>query len=237
MEADITMTVEEEPVVNMTYVEGKLKPEVVGQVTPAYEPQRVTPPAGSVFSAVEVGAIPEPTETETYTENGTYNVSRIGTAVIQVPQGVFPAGTLQITANGPYDVKSYETADINVPVEWVSPSGQARLVTQRVTLQEDFSGQATAFIPIITALAGIDANHQDVVINTLAMVSEPQTPATNEIRELAIGYTAGLRYKRIYWNGSKWVATIVTNTYFNVVAKAGSVYELVGIEMRRRASE
>lgn len=231
MEADITMTVEEEPVVSMTYVEGKLKPEIVGQVTPSYEPQRVTPPAGSVFSAVEVGAIPDPTEEETYTENGTYDVARIGRAIVQVPQGVFPEGTLPITANGPYDVTGFAGVDVNVPVEWVSPSGHVRLVTERVTLPDDFTGQGTAFITTITALSGIDTSHQDVVVTTLALVSVPQTPATNEIRELVTGYTAGWRCKRTYWNGSKWVTAITTNTYFNVVAKAGSVYELVGIEM------
>lgn len=114
MEVDVTMTVEEEPVVSMTYVEGKLKPEIVGQVTPAYEPHRVTPPAGSVFSAVEVGAIPEPTEEETYTENGTYNVARIGRAIIQVPQGVFPDGTLPVMSNGYYDVTEFEGVNVAV---------------------------------------------------------------------------------------------------------------------------
>ena len=70
-----------------------------------------------------------------------------------------------------------------------------------------------------------------MVISTLAMLDEPQDPVTNEVLELVIGYTAGLRYKRTYWNGTKWTTAIATNTYFNVVAKAGSVYELVGIEM------
>ena len=237
------------------YVTAKVKPETVGRGTPGWEAQTVRPEPGCVFSSFEMAGMPEPTAEETVTENGRYPVARLGflkvqvpqpageveltenrdydvsgyeTAKVRVPQGVFPEGKLPVTKNGTYDVTGYETAEVNVPVEWVSPSGQARLVTQRVTLPEDFSGQATAFIPIITALAGIDTDHQDVVITTLAMAEEPQAPATNEVRELVIGYTAGLRYKRTYWNGSRWVTAIATNTYFNVVAKAGTVYELVG---------
>ena len=60
--ADIELeVVYETSVVELEVVEAQVKPEVIGQVTPAYEPQTVTPPAGSVFSAVEVGAIQDQT--------------------------------------------------------------------------------------------------------------------------------------------------------------------------------
>lgn len=113
--ADIELEIiDETPVIELEVIEAKVKPEVVGQATPDYEPQTVTPPAGSVFSAVEVEAIPEPTATETYSENGTYNVARIGTAVVQVPHGVFPAGTLPITKNGIYTVTEYDSVNVQV---------------------------------------------------------------------------------------------------------------------------
>lgn len=254
----IEIEVDREPEAELEVIEAALKPETVGHGVPDWEPQTVRPEAGCVFSSFEMEGMPEPTAEETVTENGRYPVARLGflkvqvpqpagyveltenrdydvsgyeTAKVRVPQGVFPAGALPISANGTYDVTGYEAAEVNVPVEWVSPSGQARLVTTRVTLPEDYSGQATAFIPMVTALAGIDTDHQDVVVTTLALVSEPQTPATNEIRELVIGYTAGWRYKRTYWNGSRWLTAITTNTYFNVVAKAGSEFELVGFAL------
>ena len=251
----IEIEVDAEPEAELEVIEAALKPETVGHGVPGWEAQTVRPEAGCVFSSFEMEGMPEPTAEETVTENGRYPVARLGflkvqvpqpageveltenrdydvsgyeTAKVRVPQGVFPAGTLPVTANGTYDVMEYEATEVNVPVEWISPSEQMRMVTRRVTLMEDYSGQATAFIPIVTALAGIDTSHQDVVVTTLALVSVPQTPATNEIRELVIGYTAGLRYKRTYWNGSKWVTAIATNTYFNVAAKAGSEFELVG---------
>ena len=211
------------------YVAAAVKPETVGHGVPGWEAQTMRPEPGCVFSSFEMEGMPEPTERTVIDSNGEHHVERAGIADVQVPQGVFPAGTLPVTANGRYDVSGYAEADVSVA--WASPSDQVRLVTQRVTLPEDFSGQATAFLPAVTALAGIDMDHQDVVVTTLAMVDEPQIPTPNEVRELVIGYTAGLRYRRTYWNGSRWTTAITTNTYFNVVAKAGSVYELVGFSL------
>ena len=106
------------PDYEMAYIPAVIKPEQVGHVTPTYEAQQVFPEPGCVFSEVDVEAIPEPTESATFTENGKYNVARIGEAVVEVPQGVFPSGTKQIsiTANGTttHDMTNYADAEITV---------------------------------------------------------------------------------------------------------------------------
>ena len=227
MEADITMTVEEEPVVNMTYVEGKLKPEVVGQATPAYEPQRVTPPAGSVFSAVEVGAIPEPTETETYTENGTYDASRIGTAIVQVPQGVFPAGTLPITANGPYDVTGYAGVDVSVPIAF--DLGIVTLELLTVTVAEDYAGALGGAMAALYASVASDKKTGGVNGHGIAYLSLVDAPsATDQLVSWGAHYnnngvrTIGRRYdgaKIIMQNGpaiNAWTANLVAGTTYKM---------------------
>lgn len=227
MEADITMTIEEEPVVNMTYVEGKLKPEIVGQATPSYEPQTVTPPVGSVFSAVEVGAIPEPTETETYTENGTYDVSRIGTAIVQVPQGVFPAGTLPITTNGPYDVTGYAGVDVAVPI--VFDLGIVTLELLTVTVAEDYNGALGGAMAALYARVSADKKTGGVNGHGIVYLSLVDAPsATDQLVSWGAHFnSSGIRQIGRRYDGSKiivqgnpainsWAANLKTGTTYKM---------------------
>lgn len=116
MEADMTFEiVDESEELEFDLTEAALKPEQEKTVRPIYDdPLEVLPDAGKVLSKVTVSPIPEPTDIVTLTENDTFDVRRVGTAVVNVPQGVFPEGTLDITGNGTYDVTDYESAHVNI---------------------------------------------------------------------------------------------------------------------------
>ena len=119
MEADVTITVHEEPPVEMKYVEAKLKPELVGNVTPGWEPKTLTPEPGCVFSHVTVAGMPEPTAVVEISKNGDHHVERAGIARVQVPIPpgyLLPEGKKTFTENGTdIDIRELESADINVP--------------------------------------------------------------------------------------------------------------------------
>lgn len=115
--SEIVLHVEEQAPITLNYVEAKAKPETVGHATPDYTRQTIEPESGSVFSSVVVEPIPDPTEVVQITTNGTHDVRRAGSAEVNVPTGVFPAGTKSITANGTgIDVTDYAAVDVAVPV-------------------------------------------------------------------------------------------------------------------------
>lgn len=115
----IEIEVDEEPEAELEVIEAALKPETVGHGVPGWEAQTVRPEAGCVFSSFEMEGMPEPTAEETVTENGRYNVARLGFLKVQVPQ---PAGEVELTENRDYDVSGYETAKVRVP-QGVFPEG------------------------------------------------------------------------------------------------------------------
>lgn len=111
---DLHLTVREEEPITLEIVEATIKPEQDKTVTPTYSEQTVLPDAGMTLGSVTVEPIPEPTDRMTITENGSYDVARIGGVDVEVPQGVFPEGTLEISENGVYDVSAYEYAHTSV---------------------------------------------------------------------------------------------------------------------------
>lgn len=65
--------------------------------------------------AQAIADIPEPTGTQTVTENGTYNVAYKEYVAVNVPQtGIEPTGTYTINENGFYNVRQYENVDVAV---------------------------------------------------------------------------------------------------------------------------
>ena len=82
--ADIVLTIDQEPEISLTVTEAKLKPEQSKTVIPSYDAQTVLPDAGMTLGSVTVEPIPDPTERMSITENGSYDVARIGTADVDV---------------------------------------------------------------------------------------------------------------------------------------------------------
>lgn len=211
------------------FVAAAIKPEIVGKAVPSYEKQVLHPDPGCVFGSMEIEAIPEPTEQMDIFTNGEYHVERIGIVKVQVPQGVFPSGTLPVGTNGLYNVSEYEYADVSVPVEWVSPAGGLRMVRKEIVFQEHYEAQGTQFIPYCVNLA--NGAGQNIIFTTLALKAPgSDNRINNEIMDMVFGYTTGFRYRRTYWNGSAWVSAATLNTYFAAAVQAGSVYELIGFE-------
>lgn len=143
MQSDIEMQVIEDEPIKMEVIEGTLKPEQTVNITPTYEAQTVLPDEGMTIGRVNVSAIPDPTDEETFTENGDYNVARIGTAHVAVPQ---PAGKITISENGTnVNIAQYATADIAVP-QGVFPAG-TKLITENVT-GEDVTNYAAVDVAV-----------------------------------------------------------------------------------------
>lgn len=111
---DLILTVQEEDPITLEITEATIKPEQSKTVTPTYSEQTILPDAGMTLGSVTVEPIPEPTDRMTITENGSYDVARLGGVYVEVPQGVFPEGTLEITENGTYSVEAYASAQVSV---------------------------------------------------------------------------------------------------------------------------
>lgn len=81
---DLTLTVQEEDPITLEITEATIKPEQSKTVTPTYSEQTILPDAGMTLGSVTVEPIPDPTDRMTITENGSYDVARIGTADVDV---------------------------------------------------------------------------------------------------------------------------------------------------------
>lgn len=148
--ADITLTVVEEQPITLTYVEAAIKPEQTKSVVPEYEPQTVLPDDGMTLGRVNVAAIPDPTDEETITENGDYNVARIGTAHVDVQPTLDTATvtpteqTQTVTPQQGFDGLS-EVVVNPIPSEYVVPSGSVEITQNGET---PVAGKATAIVNV-----------------------------------------------------------------------------------------
>lgn len=128
---NIIMTVEEEAPIELEYVEAKIKPEQVKDVTPDWEGFPVTPDEGYVLSRVNVAGIPEPTEVEVITRNGDHNVARKGVARVEVLPNletatVTPTEQRQTVTAEHGDGLSVVTVE-PIPGQYIVPSGSMNI--------------------------------------------------------------------------------------------------------------
>ena len=90
------------------------------QVTPTEDGLTVTPDAGFLLERVDVEPVPwvRPQGKVELTENADdVDVARYAAVKVNVPRGVFPAGTLPITEDGPYDVTAYAAVQVRTAPE------------------------------------------------------------------------------------------------------------------------
>lgn len=148
--ADITLAVVEESPIELTYVEAAIKPEQTKDVTPSYEAQTVLPDDGMTLGRVNVAAIPDPTTEINITENGDYNVARIGTAHVDVQPTLDSATvtpteqTQRVTSGQGYDGLS-EVVVEPIPSEYVVPTGSVEITENG---EKPVAGKATAIVNV-----------------------------------------------------------------------------------------
>ena len=183
----IELTVSEPTAIELEVVEGKIKPEVAGHVTPKYSAQTVYPAAGTVFGSVEVDAIPDPTEVKEIGSNGDHDVRRYGVARVNVPIPpgyVLPTGSLDITENADgIDVTEKASVNVNVPIPpgYIKPTG-------KVTINQNATGLDIAQY----AEADIDVQQPDGVL--LYNLNPDGNPTKAIIKGITtVGYRLGDR--------------------------------------------
>jgi hypothetical protein len=187
-----------EPLQISVHVEEKrYQPTQEKTVVPGWEAKTVTPDKGYALSKVTVEGMPEPTESETFTENGTYDVGRIGTAIVDVDvdlqnKTITPTEQTQtIEADAGYD--GLDTVTVNpIPPEYVVPTGSVD-ITQNG--QVSVSGKATANVNVPqgvfpTGTKVITQNGTEDVTNYASVdVAVPVPSGTKQINITANGTT------------------------------------------------
>lgn len=84
--------------------------------------------------AQAIADIPEPTGTQTVTENGTYNISDKKYVAVNVPsEGITPTGTIEITENGIHDITEYAKAYVNVS------GGQGGVIRDDIVIPDSYN--------------------------------------------------------------------------------------------------
>ncbi len=130
--------------------EKRYQPTQEKTVIPGWDAKTVTPDKGYALSKVTINGMPEPTDSETFTENGTYDVGRIGTAIVDVDvdlqdKTVTPTEQTQtVDADTGYD--GLDRVTVNpIPSEYVIPTGTVDIT---VNGQVSVAGKATANVNV-----------------------------------------------------------------------------------------
>lgn len=189
-----------EPLQISVHVEEKrYQPTQEKTVIPDWDAKTVTPDKGYALSKVTVEGMPEPTESETFTENGTYDVGRIGTAVVDVDidlqeKTVTPAEQTQtVEADQGYD--GLRTVTVHpIPPEYVVPTGIVEITENGQGI--DVAGKATANVnvpqgvfPSGTKLITENVTGEDVTNYAAVDVAVPGPSGTKQVTITANGTT------------------------------------------------
>ena len=208
-ECSITLHVDEPQPITLDYIEAKIKPETVGHATPTEQAQTVTPAPGTTFSAVEVDAIsPEyvvPSGTLDITENASgIDIRDKAVLNVNVPQGVFPEGTLPVIENGVYDVTNFIGVNVNVPV--VFDMGRLTLEMLTITIPDDFVGTLNAALSTLFNIVPDEKKIGGVSNCGIVYASLLDTPTDdNQFISYGMNYNNGSRITGRRWNNNRIV--------------------------------
>ena len=225
-------TLEEGPEYRAEYVEAKIKPEQERTVTPTAEGFDVTPDAGCVLRKVTVEPIPALTAEDTAAANGDYDVERLKTLHVQVPQGVFPAGELLMDHNGTEDCSGY--ASVRVAVPELLNGAVVTAERKRVTVTEAFSGTLNQALAALFTLA--TAGEESVAVNfdgILYVGLATADGAENQLVTWGGHYNSGVRSiaRRYNASGQVTIQSFPAANSYMVTMPAGSVYDVLWMEV------
>lgn len=225
-------TLEEEPVYEAELVEAKVKPEQVRTVTPTAEGFDVTPDPGCVLRKVTVEPIPALTAEDTAAANGDYDVERLKTLHVQVPQGVFPAGELLMDRNGTEDCSGYASVRVAVPERLDGAVVTAE--RKRVTVTEAFAGTLNQVLAALFALA--TQGGESVAVNVDGMLYVGLVSADGAENQLVTWgghYNSGVRSiaRRYNANGQVTIQSSPAVNSYMVTLPAGAVYDVLWLEV------
>jgi len=154
MNDEVILTYEEEPTIELEYVEAAIKPEVTGHVTPTYEEQTVYPAAGTTFGRVEVDPIPDPTDVKEIDSNGDHDVRRYGVARVSVSptlqsKTATPTEQAQtiLPDSGFNGLESVEVA--RIPTEYIVPTGVKNISQNGTESVREYDSVNVSVVPTL----------------------------------------------------------------------------------------